>query len=207
MSGAPDPAVGDGDGPGQVLDTVAWVLPYKILLGVVAVLALTFFSLPVVLLLGGMLSAGGADGLPLLLVVPAVLWTAVGVLFAACALRAIGLGMVITTEGVQVRSYRRRRWYPWAGIALVRSRQGWRHLGATELELTDGRTVSVWFTSARYALQRGDRRGDSSRHLSAVCRSEDRSMGRCSAERRRPVRPPRKPRSPAALADWSPCPP
>lgn len=113
MSGAPDPAVGDGDGPGQVLDTVAWVLPYKILLGVVAVLALTFFSLPVVLLLGGMLSAGGADGLPLLLVVPAVLWTAVGVLFAACALRAIGLGMVITTEGVQVRSYLRRRWYPW----------------------------------------------------------------------------------------------
>lgn len=158
MSGAPDPAVGDGDGPGQVLDTVAWALPYKILLGVVAVLALTFFSLPVVLLLGGMLSAGGADGLPLLLVVPAVLWTAVGVLFAACALRAIGLGMVITTEGVQVRSYRRRRWYPWAGIALVRSRQGWRHLGATELELTDGRTVTVWFTSARYALQRGDRR-------------------------------------------------
>lgn len=158
MNGSRDPAVGGEDHPRAVLDTVAWVLPYKILLGVVAALALAFFSLPAVLLLGGMLSAGGADDLPLLLAVPAVLWAAVGVLFAACALRAIGLSMVITTEGIEVRSYRGRRWYPWAGIAMIRSRQGWRHLGATELVLADGGTVTVWFTSARYALQRGDRR-------------------------------------------------
>lgn len=158
MSGPCPRASGDGPVPGTVLDTVAWVPPYKVLLGVIGVLVLGFFSLPAVLLLVGMLGADSADGLSPVALVLALLWAAIGVLLALFLIRAIRLCMTITTEGVQVRTYGGRRWYPWPDIALVRSRQGWLHLGATELVLADGRAITVWFTSARYALLRGDRR-------------------------------------------------
>lgn len=158
MSGPVHSASRDERVEGTVLDTVTWVLPYKILLGAAGVLVLGIFSLPVVLLMIGMLGDGSADSRSLVALILTLAWAAIGVVLALFLIRAIRLCMTITTEGVQVRPYGRRRWYAWADIALVRSREGWLHLGATELVLVDGRTITVWFTAARYALQRGDRR-------------------------------------------------